>query len=153
MKLKKEQKINTLFPQSIIKKWDGRGLRFISDLLKPSTGSLYSKEDIKRVYGIEMAFLCYERLTRRFSQSLMNSVERKVESPNIPFKIQAVASKEKITKYASDIFIEALAQENLESDERKKHKWESQIGEYIIGTSTHSSMPQSHVICFICIIK
>ena len=100
-----------------------------------------------------MAFLCYERLTRRFSQSLMNSAERKVECPNIPFKIQAVASKEKITKYASDTFIEALAQKNLESDERKKNKWESQTGEYIIGTSTHSSVPQSHVICFICIIK
>lgn len=83
-----------------------------------------------------MTFLCYERLTRQLSQNFINSVERKVESPTIPFKIQAVASKEKFTKYAYDTFIKTLAQENLKSDERKKKKWESEIGGYIIGTST-----------------
>ena len=123
------------FPKSIIKEWDRRGLRFICDLYNPLNGILYSLEDIKRIYKIRMTFLCYERLTHGLRQCLTSSEGRKANFPNIPFRILAVTSKEKFTKFAYDIYVKAMAQEHLESDERKKNKWENEIGGYITGTS------------------
>ena len=124
------------FPRSIIKEWDKRGLRFICDLFDPYSGCLYSKQDIKEIYNIEMTFLCYERLIRELPQSLRSSRERHIIAPNIPFKIQAVVNKEKFSKRAYETFIKALVQENIKVDERIKRKWENEIGQHTAGSLT-----------------
>lgn len=125
---------HTGFPKTIIREWDKKGLRFVCDLFSPSTNNLYSREDIKEHFGIRMTFLCYERLVRKLPKDVVTSTERKVDNPNIPFKIKAVMSKEKFTKHAYTTFVKSLRQKNANTDQRVRQKWESEVGGYNMGT-------------------
>ena len=89
---------HTGFPKSIIKHWDRQGLRFISDMFKPSTGQLCTKEEMQEKFQIHMTFLCYERLVRKLPNSLQSTGGRSIQSPNIPFKIKMMQNKTKCTR-------------------------------------------------------
>ena len=42
----------TKYKASIVKEWDAKGLRFIQDLYNPTTGAIYTKQNIETFYGI-----------------------------------------------------------------------------------------------------
>ena len=126
---------HTRFSKTIVKQWDEKGLRFISDLFDPATSVLYSKEQLTDRYKINMTFLCYESLVRSLPNILRNSTEKlQLSNPNIPFKINTVMNKPKFSKHAYDVFIKALAQKNLATDQRIKDKWDADIGDHVVGT-------------------
>ena len=139
---------HTGFPKGIVKHWDKKGLRFICDLFCPNTGQLYTREEIREHFHIEMTFLCYERLVRKLPQSLLSSTERKVENPNIPYKIRTIMNANKFTKDAYSIFVKAWKQNNVETEQRTRNKWESEVGVYIAGTSIQlmNATPSSYFL-------
>ena len=126
---------HTKFPKTIIKGWERKGFRFICDLFNQTTGKLYSREKIESNYQIQMTFLCYETIIRSLPQCLRSGEIIQFVSPNIPYKINTVMNKHKFSKYAYNIFIESLAQKNIQTDQRIKDKWEIDVGSHIMGTA------------------
>ena len=126
---------HTKYSNTVVRCWDKKGLRFIGDLFNQITCRLYTKEEVENKYNIQMTFLCYESLVRSLPHCLRNTENNKIEYPNIPFKIKAVLSKPKFSKYAYNIFIGALAKKHTSTDFRLKEKWERDIGFYIMGTT------------------
>ena len=126
---------HTGFPKGIIQHWGRQGLRFISDMFKPSTGQLYTKEEMQEKFQIHMTFLCYERLVRKLSNNLQSTGGRSIQSPNIPFKIKMMQIETKCTKFIYNIFVKAATRGHQETGQRFRGKWESEIGEYITRTS------------------
>ena len=59
------------FNNSIIKRWDAKGIRYIADLINNATGELYSKNEIETIYGVKMTFLCYASLVKSIPKSNM----------------------------------------------------------------------------------
>ena len=123
------------FSKSIIRDWNVKGLRFISDLFDPITGRIRSRENLKDIFKIEIDFLLYERLVRHLPQIEIANVSEDLASPNIPYKVQAVMNGKQFTKQAYNIHVKSLTTKNEKSNQRVKNKWERDTGQHVIGTS------------------
>ena len=127
---------HTKFHTTIIRDWNNKGLRFIGDLFNPITGAVCSREDLENRYQIRMTFLCYMSLI----QSLPPTIRLRADvchlvKPNIPYKINMVSNKRKFSKFAYNTFVAAMARKHSNADQRVRQKWESEIDEYISGSS------------------
>ena len=126
---------HTKFSKTIVKRWDENGLRFISDLFNPTSGRLYSKEQLEEGFEIQMTFLCYESLVRSLPSKLRNGLNTsELSNPNIPYKIGKVMNENKFSKLAYNTFVTTLSKNNAVSDQKVKTKWENDTGDYVTGT-------------------
>ena len=122
------------FPKSIIKVWNMKGLRFVSDLFDQYSGKLLSREDLNQRYNININFLSYERLVHKVPENLVKDATNDLNSPVIPFKIQAVMLGKTFTKLAYKIHLKATTANHKEVNQRIKSKWENAVGQYETGT-------------------
>jgi len=127
---------HTKFTKTIVREWDNRGLRFISDLFDPTSGNIISKEQLENKFQIRMTFLCYTSLIRSLPCNLRVRTDTAfLVNPNIPYKISIVLNKSKVQKQAYNTFISALARNHANSDERVRNKWTAEVGNYVKGSS------------------
>ena len=125
----------TKYKTSIVKEWDAKGLRFIQDLYNPTTGAIYTKQNIETIYGIRMTFLCYASLIRSLPQDIQEQTETEwIKKPNIPYKMNLVCNQNKFSKYAYNVFVSNASENNIQSIKRLEAKWILGIGEYAKGT-------------------
>ena len=125
----------TKFETSMIKMWDEKGLRFIGDLYNPSTGEIYSQENLEQVYGIRMTFLCYSSLIRSPPNSLQKQINKTwLTNPNIPHRMNLALNHTKFPRYAYNVFVNKQSENNAQTNRRLKEKWTSDIGKYTTGT-------------------
>ena len=125
----------TKFETTIIKSWDNMGLRFIGDLYDINTGRIYSKQEIEKIYGIRMTFLCYSSLRRSLPTSMQNETDKFwINKPFMPYKINLVVNHQHFAKYAYNAFVQKASENNAQSNERSKTKWIADVGEYLEGS-------------------
>ena len=125
----------TKYETTIVRKWDDRGLRFIGDLFNAESGRIYTRQDIKTVYGIKMTFLCYASLVRSLPQNIQKHVNKTfIKVPNIPYKINLILNANKFAKIAYKTFVDSISSQKNASEERLKSKWVTDIGQFIEGS-------------------
>ena len=125
----------TKFDMSIIKKWNHKGLRFISDLYNPKTGTIYSRHNLEQIYGIRVNFLCYAALIRSLPKDIQKQVNKSlITNPIIPNKISQITTDKKFSRTAYAIFVEQKRSNNDTSNARLRSKWTADIGDFVEGS-------------------
>ena len=121
--------------KTIVKQWDAKGIRFITDLYNTNNGKIYSKRELENVYEIRLTFLCYAKLIRSLPRSLQKQANiANLIKPNIPYKIEMALNHKKFSRVAYNTFVEKLSSNNNVSDTRLERKWNTDIGTYTKGT-------------------
>ena len=123
------------FNNSIVKSWDNNGLRFVADLINSSTGTLYSKEDLEKTYGIRMTFLCYASLIRSLPNIVKESnFKSLIQYPIIPYKISMITGKINISRVTYKEYVTSLRNKYEKSQTKLEDKWIRDVGDFRTGT-------------------
>ena len=125
----------TKFKKSIVKAWDKRGLRFIGDLINNETGVLYTREELERVYGIHMTFLCYSSLVKSLPKEVKaTSYKSLISYPLIPYPLKMILAKEKISRKAYAKYVIHLEKTYHKAETTLESKWMRDVGHFQKGT-------------------
>ena len=125
----------TKYRTTRVQTWEKRGLQFIGNLFNQNTGNIHTKEDLSRIYGIRMTFLCYASLIRSLPQNIRKQINKSfIKNPNIPFKINLVQNCSKFAKYAYCVFVQKKESNNKHSNVRLKSKWNADISGFAEGS-------------------
>ena len=112
----------------MIRQWDERGLRFISDLFNRTTGVLHSKASLEKQFNLKLTFLCFESLIRSLPEKVRTYKAAKLISPGIPWIIQMVLSKNNFGHFAYDMLVNKTFCNAEPSITRIREKWVRDTG-------------------------
>ena len=120
---------HTKYKYDIVKSWDNKGLRFINDLINPSSGRLLGREELEHKYSINMTFLCYHSLIRSLPAEIRNQTRiQRLQLPIISYKLTYVARNVELTREAYREFVRALKPKYNEAQQLWQNKWVRDIG-------------------------
>ena len=123
------------FDNSIIKRWDAKGIRYIADLISNTTGKLYSKNEIETIYGVKMTFLCYASLVKSLPDIVRKtSFKSKIVYPLIPYRVSLMHGREKLSRLAYKEFQSSIRLNYRKAQLRLEQKWNRDIGYFQLGT-------------------
>ena len=128
---------NTKYKNSIVKAWNSKGFRFISDVFNVNDGSLLSKEVISSAYHIKMTFLCYRSLVKSLPFNHAISTEDdsgRVRHPIMPFKISFLSKKIQLSKKVYSTLVKTLRVNNPTAVSKLETKWIRDVGQMYEGT-------------------
>ena len=120
----------TKFKLSIIKTWDKKGIRFLSDLIDTDTGKIHTKESLERTFDVKMTVLCYTSLIRSLPESLKDTPVNKIHGPVMPLRMNLVQNHAKLTRLAYVTYLENRGKETIQSNAKLKQKWLRDIGSF-----------------------
>ena len=123
------------FKNSIIKRWDTRGIRYVADLISNITGAIYSKNEIQTIYNVKMTFLCYASLIRSLPEIIKTtSYKSKITYPLIPYRISLMHGCAKISRLAYKEFQLSQKSGYRRAQTRLENKWIRDIGHFRLGS-------------------
>ena len=120
---------HTKYTKTIVKNWDTKGLRFIADLIDPTTGKLHAREEINEKYGISMNFLSYESLIRSLPGEIRcEGNQKRPIYPIQPYKIGLLNSNTQVARVAYKDYVSSQRASYKPAQDSWQRKWTRDIG-------------------------
>ena len=123
------------YKKSVVRNWDDRGIRFLSDLIDADLGGIMSREKIQTKFNVRMTFLCYSSLIRSLPKHVKSrSFKPMINLPILPYQIAIMNGKTKLSRIVYSTIIADLQKNQSNVENKNEQKWLRDINGMYRGT-------------------